>query len=67
MEEHGQLAHEVGAKHEWMLVNLFPGTQHSFSVCAENRLGCGAQSETLTISTEKDVPGRPAAPIQARP
>ena len=48
---------------QYSQTGLIPATVHTFRVRAINALGAGAWSEQVSFSTDKDVPGRPPAPV----
>ena len=48
---------------QYSQTDLIPATVHTFRVRAINALGAGAWSEQVSFSTDKDVPGRPPAPV----
>ena len=48
---------------QYSQTGLIPATVHTFRTRAINALGAGAWSQLVSFSTDKDVPGRPPAPV----
>jgi len=47
---------------QYLLVDLYPGQTHNFTIAAINGLGAGETSLALSQTTANDVPGRPEPP-----
>ena len=54
------IAHSDGYTPQYSLVDLWPNTQHVFTVAAVNAIGSGPASPAATFTTAKSFPGRPA-------
>jgi len=48
---------------QFLVIELIPGTQHSYRVRAVNSFGTSEESDSLISRTQDDVPGKPAPPV----